>query len=197
MMTLCMDTSQKYLVLALIKDNEVIASKETICFKQQSETIFPELITLCEEANCSPQDIDQLVVTKGPGSYTGVRIAMTIAKVFCAMKNVPCFTLGSLQLIAGKRDCFAMLDARSHRAYLGQYKDGKCIGNLGVYTIEEIKEIVAGHDVVGDTSLLGMEDSYPNLAAAFLELKDEWEKVENIHCLVPEYLKSQEEYLVK
>lgn len=197
MMTLCMDTSQKFLVIALIKDNHLIASKSIVCFKQQSETIFPELIELCNQVNCTPDDINQVVVTKGPGSYTGVRIAMTVAKVFCAMKNIPCFTLGSLQLIAGKRDCFAMLDARSHRAYLGQFKDGKQIGELGVFPIDEIKNIVKDKEVVGDISLLGKVDSYPDLALAFLELRDEWEEVENIHCLVPEYLKSSEEYLVK
>lgn len=197
MMTLCMDTSQKYLVLALIQDDHLLASVSMQCFKQQSETLFPELIALCESVGCKPLDIDQIVVTKGPGSYTGVRIAMTVAKVFCAMKQVPCYTLGSLQLIAGKKECVVLLDARSQRAYFGQYSNGKSIGNLGVYPLSEIHELIGNQVVLGDASLLGMSDEYPDLAQAFLDLKDEWELVENIHCLVPEYLKSQDDYLVK
>lgn len=197
MMTLCMDTSQKYLVLALIKEDQMLASKSVVCFKQQSESIFPELIALCESVGCKPLDIDQIVVTKGPGSYTGVRIAMTVAKVFCALKQVPCYTLGSLQLIAGKQDCFVVLDARSHRAYVGQYKNGQCVGQPGVYPIDEIVNLIGDHQVLGDASLLGKEDVYPDLAQSFIDLKDEWQLVENIHCLVPEYLKSQDDYLVK
>ena len=108
-----MDTSHVYLVLALIKDDQLIAKYSAECWKKQSEEIFVRLIEMCEKVNVTPEMIDQICISKGPGSYTGVRIAMTVAKVFCAMKNVPLYTIGTLQLYAGNRSCRVIMDARS------------------------------------------------------------------------------------
>ncbi|MEG0734520.1 tRNA (adenosine(37)-N6)-threonylcarbamoyltransferase complex dimerization subunit type 1 TsaB [Anaerorhabdus sp.] len=198
MITLCMDTSHKHLTLALIKDDALLASSMTECFKQQSETIFPELEVLCKEANVQPSDINQIVIASGPGSYTGVRIAMTIAKVFCATKDIPCYTLNTLQLYSGNHDnCCVLLDARGKRAYFGKFNKGVAIEDLGVYTLDEISAFITNEEVLGDGTLIGREDIYVDLAKSFLDLKPQWKKVENIHLLVPEYLKSSDEYLVK
>lgn len=199
MITLCMDTSHKHLTLALIQDDQLIKKSMTECFKQQSETIFPELVKLCEEAKIKPDDIQEVVVTTGPGSYTGVRIAMTIAKVLCATKNIPCYALNTLQLYSGNHaKCCVLLDARSKRAYFAKYNHGEVVQEPGVFTIDEIQNFIkTDEEILGDGSLLGKEDNYVDLAESFLALKPYWEKVENIHCLVPEYLKSSEEYLVK
>ncbi|MEG0240015.1 tRNA (adenosine(37)-N6)-threonylcarbamoyltransferase complex dimerization subunit type 1 TsaB [Anaerorhabdus sp.] len=198
MITLCMDTSHKHLTLALIQDDKILNKTMTECFKQQSETIFPALIELCDAVNIKPDNIDQVVITSGPGSYTGVRIAMTIAKVLCATKDIPCYTLSTLQLYSGNHDhCCVLLDARGNRAYFARFDQGKEIGTSAAYTIDEIKELITDEEVLGDGSLLGKEDNYVDLADTFLLLKPYWEKVENIHCLVPEYLKSSDEYLVK
>ncbi len=50
--------------------------------EKQSETLFPYFVSLMEEANWEVDDIEHVIITDGPGSYTGVRIAMTVAKVF-------------------------------------------------------------------------------------------------------------------
>ena len=55
MKTLCMDTSHRYLVLALIEDGKVVASHMQEAWKKQSETIFVELIALMEEAKWQVQ----------------------------------------------------------------------------------------------------------------------------------------------
>ena len=51
--------------------------------------------------------------------------------------------------------------------------------------------------VYGDGHLVGLEDSWPDLAEHFLALKPLWKKAENVHLLTPEYLKPSESYLVK
>ena len=81
MKTLCMDSAHKHLVIVLIEDGKIISACEKECWKRQSETLFPELINCFEEAKWSVDDIDEVVISDGPGSYTGVRIAMSIAKV--------------------------------------------------------------------------------------------------------------------
>ena len=115
---LCMDTSYKFLTLGVIKDGKVCAGSQKECWKRQSEELFPELERLMNEAHLTTEEIDGIVITEGPGSYTGVRIAMTVAKVFCAMGNVPLYTIGTLKLYAGKEEnCRVLLDARGGRAY--------------------------------------------------------------------------------
>lgn len=199
MITLCMDTSHQFLVLAILEDDKVLASVSEICLKKQSEFIFPRLISLFDKVHLTPEDVNQVVITKGPGSYTGIRIAMTIAKVFCSRKEIPLYTLSSLQLIAGKMaNCRVLLDARSGRAYTGLYHHGILEGDIQVSTLEEIQVLLKENEILlGDGHLLGREDYYPDMPSSFLALKDQWEKVEHIHTLTPEYLKKSEDYMVK
>ena len=75
MISLCMDSAYKQLVLGLYKDQELLAGISLEAFKKQSETIFVELNRLLKETNLDYKDIDRVIITKGPGSYTGIRIA--------------------------------------------------------------------------------------------------------------------------
>lgn len=201
MITLCMDTSSKFLVLALIQEDELIGKRCLSSWKRQSEMIFPQLTELLAECGLTPKAIDQVVVTKGPGSYTGVRIAMTVAKVLCSTANLPLYALPTLELIgAGKTKAAVLLDARSQRAYFGMIENGRLRGKEEVLSLSEIQARIDnadGLELVGDCSLLGLEDCYPDLAQAFLTTRSQWQRVENVHLLVPEYLKSADDYLVK
>lgn len=201
MISLCIETSHRFLVLALISDNSIIARYQEPCFKRQSESILPCLQALCEEVKVTPDDIGEVVITRGPGSYTGVRIAMSIAKVFCSTKNIPLYTLSTLQLYASNSEKAAvLLDARSKRGYFGLYSKGELIGREIVDSLEVIEEIISKNPdamIIGDGDLIGLNEFYLDLPQAFLNLKSKWQRVENIHTLVPEYLKSQDEYLVK
>lgn len=197
MITLCMDTSTQYLVIALIRDDQIVAKFQEKCWKKQSEELFPRLMDLMKEAGLKPEDIGQVVVSEGPGSYTGVRIAMTVAKVFCAMRNLPIATVGTLQLFAGMEPrARVVLDARGGRVYTAVYEYGVLSGTVEAKPCEEVKaEILEAETVIGDGSLVGREDQIPDLAENFLAVKDQWKYAENVHLVKPEYLKSSESYL--
>ena len=196
MITLCMDTSHIYLVLALIRDDRIIARVQKESWKRQSEEIFPELIAMCESVSVTPDDIGQVVISEGPGSYTGVRIAMTVAKVFCAMKNIPLYTVSTLKLYSGGKSCRVVLDARSKRAYTCLYAGGNAMEEERACECAEIKAD-PDTEIIGDGHLIGREDCWPDIAECFLAVKDSWKKAENVHTVVPNYLKSSDSYLVK
>lgn len=196
MITLCMDTSHTWLVVGLIKDGEIIASVQEKCWKKQSEELFPTLIDMMKSCDLQPEDIDSIVISEGPGSYTGVRIAMTVAKVFCAMRNLPIYTISSLLLYAGLKDCRVVMDARGKRVYTCKCNNGEILDEQCVTEIENLK-IEDDEVVVGDGQLVGREENWPNIVENFLLLKDKWHKWENVHLVVPEYLKSSESYMVK
>ena len=193
MITLCMDTSHTWLVIGLIKDDQVIGKVQEKCWKKQSEELFPRLTALMNDCLLQPEDIDQIVISKGPGSYTGVRIAMTVAKVFCAMADKPIYTVSTLLLYAGKKNCRVVTDARGKRVYTCLFFDGKALEEERAVEIKNLE--IGDVNIVGDGALVGRQDEWPDIVDNFLELKDEWEKHDNVHLVVPEYLKSSASYL--
>ena len=200
MKTLCMDSAHKHLVIALIEDGQIKAACEKECWKRQSETLFPELINCFQSAGWSVDDIDEAVISDGPGSYTGVRIAMSVAKVLCSSKNIPLSCISTLQLYAGLSEhAYVLLDARSKRAYFAHYHLGKMIGDEIVTTLDEITNIISDHPyrVIGDTELLHCEKENVSLAENFCALLPFARKIDNIHSLTPRYLKDNDAYKVK
>lgn len=193
MLTLCIDTAYKYLSVCLIKDNDILASYSSECFKRQSEEVFVALDKLFVEANMDKKDIDSICISKGPGSYTGVRIAMTIAKVIGEVKDIDVYTISTLRLYASNNpNTMVIMNARADRAYVGVYDQNKCIMDDCILTINDID--IKDYDVVGDGSLVNKEDKFLNICEAFLKTKSSWEKVDNIAYLVPAYLKESESY---
>ncbi len=194
---LCMDTSHRFLALGMIRDGKVVSSFQEECWKKQSEEIFPRLQQLLDECGMSPGEIDAVAVSRGPGSYTGVRIALTVAKVLCAVRNIPLYTIGTLQLYAGNEpDCLVVTDARGGRVYTALYDEGKEVIPPSAVPYESVT--AAEHQsCIGDAGLVGMADRWPDIAANFALTADRWTKEENVHLAVPEYLKPNEAYLVK
>ena len=101
-----------------------------------------ELNRLLKETNLDYKDIDRVIITKGPGSYTGIRIAMTIAKVLCSQMHKELYTISTMQLYAGiEKQANVILDARSQRAYVAHVEDGQIQGNIQILTLDEVKEL--------------------------------------------------------
>lgn len=199
MISLCMDSAYKQLVLGLYKDQELLAGISLEAFKKQSETIFVELNRLLKETNLDYKDIDRVIITKGPGSYTGIRIAMTIAKVLCSQMHKELYTISTMQLYAGiEKQANVILDARSQRAYVAHVEDGQIQGNIQILTLDEVKEFIETNPgiLLGDADLMGQDVQKVDFLKNFIELEPYYEKVENIHALVPDYLKESDSYKV-
>lgn len=201
MKTLCMDSAHRHLVIALLEDGEVKAGKALSCWKQQSETLFPELVACMESIGWKVDDLDEVMITDGPGSYTGVRIAMAVAKVLCTRKHIPLYCISTLQLYAGnKKDVFVMLDARSSRAYTGCLSNGAYVKEESIMTLDEIQTYLQEHpvlEVVGDCQLIQKEPKDIDFVNNFKLMRPFARKIENIHILTPRYLKDQDAYRVK
>lgn len=193
MLTLCIDTAYKYLTVALIENEKIVDSISLECFKKQSEEVFVYLDDLFKRSHINKNDIDSMCISKGPGSYTGVRIAMTIAKVLCEVKRLKLYTISTLRLYAGnKKNTLVVMDARANRAYIGVYDEDKCLLQDQAKSLEEID--TKDYNVVLDGSLVGKNDLNPNIPECFLDTKGLWEEVKDINFLAPEYLKESNAY---
>jgi tRNA threonylcarbamoyladenosine biosynthesis protein TsaB len=197
MKTACLDTSHRTLTIALIENDRIVYGFQKDAFKAQSETIMVELDQAFKSVGWTPKQLEAMVITDGPGSYTGIRIAMTIAKVICASAQLPLYTLSSLQLLAGieKKVC-ALMDARGHRAYIGIYENGVAQVEDCVLPLTEIEALLSEDALItGDGGLIGRQAPAIDLPQHFLDLKAFWKQVGNIHTLHPRYLKESEIYL--
>ncbi|HET6786137.1 MAG TPA: tRNA (adenosine(37)-N6)-threonylcarbamoyltransferase complex dimerization subunit type 1 TsaB [Erysipelotrichaceae bacterium] len=196
MITLAIDTSFHYLTLVIYKNEEIIASVQKEAFKQQSETILVEIQNLFNQAQLKPTDLKRIVLTDGPGSYTGLRIGMTVAKVLGAMAGIEVFTLSSLHVLAGlEKDVHILLDAKAKRAYYAHFHEGIRLINERVILLEDLSDIdVSTLKVFGDGHLIAKQTYYPDYTKNFMDLKSYWKKIDDIHTLVPRYLKENEAY---
>ncbi len=193
MLTLCIDTAYKYLTCVLIEDDRIIASYCEECFKHQSEEVFMALQKVFEEAKKSKSEIDSICISEGPGSYTGVRIAMTIAKTIGEIMPLDVYTISTLRLYAGCREnVLVLMDARAGRAYYGKYNGDEIIEEDDVRPLSEIDSL--GYTIVGDGTLLDFNDDFGDIPESFLKTKHLWKKVNNIAYLTPKYLKESESY---
>ena len=194
MITLCLDTSHKYLSIILIKDNKILDSYSELCFKKQSEYIFVKLNQLFDNNKLVPKDISAICISKGPGSYTGVRIAMTIAKTICSLTDIKLYTISTLRLYANNlSNTLVLMDARSKRAYYAVYDVSKCIIEDRVDYIDNIE--FNDYNVVGDKSLIGEVDNYYNIGECFLNTIDYWLLEDDVDYVTPMYLKDNSDYL--
>ena len=194
MKILALDTSTHALVIALIENEKVLAKENLEIPKRQSELTLPEVDRLMNEIGWTPTDLNAVVVTDGPGSYTGLRIAMTIAKVLAVIQPLELYTIGTLQLWAGRLPKVrVVLDARAQRVFTGVYEPGIAVEADHAIAIEALRPQLTADDVmVGQSSLLDRTGVAVDLAENFAALKPLWNRVDNIHTLVPRYLKDLE-----
>lgn len=94
MKRLFIDTHDDIFV-ALLNDDQVIKEKKVTDKKENSTFLMPSIIEVIGENN-----IDEIIVINGPGSFTGVRLGVTIAKTLAFTKNIPIKTLSYLELMA-------------------------------------------------------------------------------------------------
>ena len=116
---LFIDTATKYLCIGIAKDEKVIYKFQQEAIKKQSELTIPFLQKALKENNLELKDIDEVTVTIGPGSFTGIRIGMCVAKVLASLNNIPLKAISSLNSYASLGKKIVILDAKAKRVYLG------------------------------------------------------------------------------
>lgn len=125
--TLVVDTATAALTVALFEESTLVADVTLIGHKQHGERLVDVVSELMEQAQWQPQDVTQLAVGVGPGSYTGVRVGVTFAKTWAVSQPVRLMRFSSLALMASlTKDAVQMviplMDARRMSAYVGVYQ---------------------------------------------------------------------------
>lgn len=116
MLILAFDTAGSDLSAAILNEEKVL-SKNTISESgKQSELLIVEIEKLLREQKIWYQDLDLIVATKGPGSFTGTRIGLTAARVIKAATNLPLILINSDEVKNFKIDQIGLLGLEKFRA---------------------------------------------------------------------------------
>ncbi|HZG77913.1 MAG TPA: tRNA (adenosine(37)-N6)-threonylcarbamoyltransferase complex dimerization subunit type 1 TsaB [Paenibacillus sp.] len=144
---LSIDTSTPSMTMALTVGDEVLVERTTNAERNHSVQLLPEIDALVRSAGLRPREVRAVAVGCGPGSYTGVRIGVTMAKTFAWALGLPVYGVSSLEALAygGWRDAFAggttavqapawivpALDARRGQAYTALFEASGDAGEGG------------------------------------------------------------------
>lgn len=124
MISLVIDTCTNNVVIGLLKDKEIIDQKNEINDKSLSTNFAVWVKELLDKNNLQPEDINNIFVAIGPGSFTGIRVGVTFAKVLAWSLNIKVIPFSSLELIASTSDkdvIVPLIDARRDYVFAGVY----------------------------------------------------------------------------
>lgn len=182
MFEVLLDSSSKYLSVGLAKDGKVVDKIFYEAWQRQSEMMTSELQTIFQRNNVDNKDIDAVVIGVGPGSYTGVRIAVTIGKTLAYALHTKVYAVSSLSLLRdSSKPTICVFNARSGRSYVGVYENDRCLLNDCVMSNDDLSKYINEHKdylVNGELSHLDLVsneyDTIENLAKGLKQenLKD-------------------------
>ena len=142
------ETATKNCSVSIAKNGEILAIKELNNGNySHAEVLHPFIVAILEEANITSQELDAVAVSKGPGSYTGLRIGVSAAKGLCFAFDKPLISIETLRSLAhsisiDKGVIIPMLDARRMEVYAAVF-------NSDYDSVREIKA-----EIIDETSFL-------------------------------------------
>ena len=126
---LAIDTSTQTMGVALMKNEKIVAETTLLSKNDHSSRLMPAIHELMFHAKMKPEELGEIVVTEGPGSYTGTRIGITTAKTLAWALDIPIKTISSLKLIASSNSgvfnglVCPFIDARRGMVYTELYRN--------------------------------------------------------------------------
>lgn len=220
MRILAIDTSNQLMSVALIDDARLIIERTVNVKRNHSIQLMPAIEEIMKEAEWRPKDLTRIVVAEGPGSYTGVRIGVTVAKTLAFSLDIDLVGVSSLEVLAGNGEqiegtyCVPLFDARRGNIYTGlyQYQAGELVqvekdthiaaeqwanylkgldGKIQLLGEDRLKHLDVFKKACGD-ELIDLPSSRHYARASVLGERGKNREPENKHVFEPEYLKLAE-----
>ena len=193
------DTTSSYLYTAIVRDNKLLIEVKKDLGKNLSVETVSIVNDMFNNVNINPNDVNKIIVVNGPGSFTGIRIGVTLAKIFAWTKNIPITTITSLEAMAKsiKTDklIVPIINARREACYAAIYDNDKEILEGQYLTIEKLKMFLIGLNreyvfISGDKfdfDVLEYDPDILNIVNTYINKKEI-----NPHMVNPLYLKLTE-----
>jgi len=180
MLILGIDTSTKICTCSIFdSENGIIAETSLSVKKNHSNIVMPIIDNLFKISDLTINDIDKIAVAIGPGSFTGVRIALGIAKGLAMALNKPLIAVNELDILeaiasGNENEIIPLIDARKERVYYkyqNKYVDDYLINLISNFDKNK-KYIFVGDGAINYKNILKDNPVKPSLAGLFIQAKN-------------------------
>lgn len=206
MKVLAFDTSSKAMSVALLEDCQLLAEHTLNVQKNHSISLMPVIDFMMKQVGWKPTDLERIVVAQGPGSYTGLRVAVATAKTLAYTLAIDLVGVSSLHALCPERSglLVPIMDARRNNVYAGFYDNGRATQPDCHINFSDLLAMLKGHEkvaFVGEVEAFRnqIEEVLPQAqiqstlpSAALIGKLGQKLKPVVAHAFVPEYLKKVE-----
>ena len=199
MISLFLDTCNHNIIIGLLKDKELISSKTFENDNNLSEKLLPTIRNLFNEEKINVKELNKIFISVGPGSFTGIRIGVTVAKTMAWALNIDIIPVSSLEVMASidteSNYICSMIDARRGFVYGALYDNELNIIIEDKYAkLEELLEELKKYNDVDYVSyeLLTSNIKEPKISIEKIVSKHINDRPINPHSINPIYLKRTE-----
>ncbi len=185
MKQLFIDSSTNVLYMAIGNRGFLMDYTIRIGKKDHSKHIVDRINELLKRRDLSIDDIKQIYVGKGPGSYTGIRSSVMVAKMLAYTKNIELFEVSSLYFLSSGYNMIKapMIDARNGNVFCGIYSDDENLLHDGLRKTEDIRRIAQEYHA---KPILLDDFHYEVNISNIIKMS---KKVNDIHSFTPNYLR--------
>lgn len=154
MLVLSFDTCFNKTYIVLRRDNKILANEVISSTEKEYHSVFliPKIRDILKTNNILIKDLNAISVNIGPGSFTGIRAGITIARVLCQQSNIKLIGVPSLQILSflnkTEKVTNVVLDARKNKVYFGKYLNGKILQNPQLVELDEIQNVIENDSFV-------------------------------------------------
>jgi len=186
MYSLILDSSTKKLYVCLVSDNKILFEKYIEGRNDHAKNIVSTIDEALKSASIDTDKLNEVIVGVGPGSYTGVRMAVAVAKMMAVFKkNIKLYTISTLMLMSSNKKGLVLssIDARRGNCF-GMIIDNdslKYVINEGLISYEELKN-----------NKYDVEVTEENFVVDPIYVLNNKKLVLEPHLLVPNYLRDTE-----
>ena len=188
MISMFIDTSLSDVSIALIKDGKLLSKINNSIPGEHSIYVTKYIDDILKENNLSPKAVDEIIVVNGPGSFTGIRIGVTIAKIFAYLQNIRIVSITSLLArTIGEKSKYILstIDAKHDNYYIGLYNENYTV------VVEKFANIKEVEELKNKFSPLIVDTSKEYNIEAIVEYTKKLPS-QNVHSVNPIYLKLPE-----
>ena len=125
MYTLFIDTHSDKIIIILFKNQEIMIKKEVPSMGNTSKNSMPILIETLQEVGVSIEEVEKIIVVHGPGSFTGIRLGVTMAKTLAYTLQIPIVQMSSLLIkaVSFTHDSVKIVEREKNGVFVGTFTE--------------------------------------------------------------------------
>jgi len=188
MKKLYIDTSTDVMYIVLADKNEIIDTDKYLGKRDHATFLVDRIDQMLSKHHLKLDDLSEIIVGEGPGSYTGIRVAATVSKTLCYAKNIPLFAVSSLIFLTSgyKGKISAFHDARRGYVFACIYEGNQVYMKSQYILLENVIK----HTLYKDTMPVYIHEDQGKID---IEIIDQHKyDIKDVHMFEPNYARITE-----